>query len=59
MPSSRGPSQARDQTQVYLILYHLNHQGNLCIYMCVCVCMYVYVYIYMYVCIYIYMYVYV
>ena len=32
MPSSRGSSQPRDQTQVShifrLILYHLNHQGS-------------------------------
>ena len=42
MPSSRGPSQPRNQNQVSLhcrqILYHLSHQGSLYIYMCVCVC---------------------
>ena len=41
MPSSRGPSQPRNQNQVSLhcrqILYHLSHQGSLYIYMCVCV----------------------
>jgi len=38
---------------MHVILYHLSHQGSLC----VCVCVHIHIYTHMYVCMYIYMHV--